>query len=122
MKMATSITSPTIEELERMHALYRQGGLERGMAPHIVYADDLCPHAGCTQRMQAIDFRVEVYGPGVHDPLVRAWWSDIGFAGQCPTCGGWVHFTIQNKRALTADEASVLPKLPHDWHKNATIL
>jgi hypothetical protein len=72
--------------------------------------------------MQAIDFRVEAYGPTVHDPLVRAWWSDIGFAGKCPGCGSWIHFTIQGKRAITEDEASVLPRLPDDWHQNATIL
>jgi hypothetical protein len=105
-----------------MHSVYRQGGGERGMAPHIVYASGTCPHSGCTQPMQAIDFRVEAYGPAVHDPLVRAWWSDIGFAGKCPGCGGWIHFTIQIKRAITADEASVLPRLPDDWHQSATIL
>ena len=104
-----------------MHSLYREGGRERATAPHIVYADESCPHK-CGQRMQAIDFRVEAYGPAVHDPLVRAWWSDIGFAGKCPTCGSWIHFTIQGKRAITADEASVLPRLPDDWYKNATIL
>src|SRR6202023_940207 len=116
--MATITTTSTIQELEHIHALYRQGGRERGMAPHIVYVDEFCPH-GCGQRMQAIDFRVEAYGPVVHDPLVRAWGSDIGFAGKCPTCNRWVHFTIQTKRAITADEAAVLPKLPDDWHKNA---
>jgi hypothetical protein len=113
---------PTVEERERMHAVYRQGGQERQMAPHIVYADASCPHAGCGQPMQAIDFRVEDYGPAVHDPLVRAWWNDTGFAGRCPGCGGWVHFTIRSKRAITPDEAAGLPQLPDDWHKGATIL
>jgi hypothetical protein len=108
-------------ELERMHTLYRQGGLERGMAPHIVYVDEFCPY-GCGQRMQAIDFRVEAYGPTVHDPLVRAWWNDIGFAGKCPNCGGWIHFTIRAKQAISEDEAAALPKLPEDWHKHAVIL
>jgi hypothetical protein len=120
--MSTTQTSPTLDELQHMHALYRRGGQERGMAPHIVYALATCPHPGCSQRMQAIDFRVEAYGPAVHDPLVRAWWSDIGFAGKCPGCGGWIHFTIQNKRAITEDEAAVLPRLPDDWYQNATIL
>ena len=115
-------TLPTAEELERMHALYREGGEDRRMAPHIVYAEPDCPHAGCGQRMQAVDFRVESYGPAVHDPLVRAWWNDTGFAGRCPRCGGWIHFTIRGKRAIPAAEAAQLPQLPDDWHTNAIIL
>ncbi len=120
--MAVTHSVSTAEELERMHNLYRQGGQKRGLAPHIVYADESCPYAGCGQRMQAIDFRVEAYGPTVHDPLVRAWWSDVGFAGRCPKCGGWIHFTIRAKRAITAEEASALPRLPDDWHQNAILL
>ena len=61
---------PSAAERERMHALYREGGARRAMAPHAIYAADTCPHDGCDQRMQAIDFRVEAYGPSVHDPLV----------------------------------------------------
>jgi hypothetical protein len=113
---------PTTAELERMHTLYREGGAKRKMAPHAIYADDTCPHPGCDQRMQAIDFRVESYGPSVHDPLVRAWWSDVGFAGRCPKCGGWIQFSIRGKRAISADEADHLPKLPDDWHAVALIL
>jgi hypothetical protein len=123
--MSDLITSkaPTAAELERMHALYREGGARRAMAPpHVIYADDTCPHPGCTQRIQAIDFRVEAYGPAVHDPLVRAWWADTGFAGRCPTCSGWVHFTIRGKRAITAEEAAALPHLPDDWSHVALIL
>jgi len=112
----------SVEEMDRMHAVYRQGGGERQMAPHIVYAEPGCPHAGCTMRMQAIDFRVEAYGPAVHDPLVRAWWNDTGFAGRCPACGGWIHFTIRGKRAITPEEAEQLPQLPADWHANAILL
>src|SRR5437016_2291529 len=97
----TPLTTPTAQELEEMHALYRQGGEERQMAPHIVYANPGCPHAGCPQQLHAIDFRLEAHGRGVHDPLVRAWWNDTGFAGRCPTCGGWIHFTIGAKRAIT---------------------
>jgi hypothetical protein len=113
---------PTAAELERMHALYREGGATRAMAPHAIYADDTCPHAGCDQRMQAIDFRVESYGPAVHDPLVRAWWADVGFAARCPKCLGWVHFTIRGKRAISAAEAATLPNLPDDWAGAAIIL
>ena len=120
--VSTKATGPAAEELDRMHALYRQGGQERQMAPHIVYGDALCPYEGCGQPMQAIDFRVEAYGPAVHDPLVRAWWNDTGFAGRCPCCGGWIHFTIRGKRAITAGEATQLPQLPDDWHAVAIIL
>ena len=105
-----------------MHALYRQGGKDRRMAPHIVYEDPTCPHSGCEQHLQAIDFRVEAYGKAVHDPLVLAWWNDTGFAGQCPRCGGWIHFTIRGKKAITPAEAAQLLRLPDDWHLVATIL
>ncbi len=98
------LTPPTAEELEQMHALYRKGGEERQMAPQIVYGDPACPR-GCEQRLQAIDFCLEKHGRGVHDPLVRAWWSDAGVAGRCPGCGGWIHFTIGGKRAITAEAA-----------------
>jgi hypothetical protein len=120
--MSTRPTILTAAELDEMHALYRQGGGERHMAPHIVYADGTCPHAGCGQRMQAIDFRLEAYGKGVHDPLVRAWWDDTGFAGRCPACDGWIHFTIHAKRAVTAEDAARLPQLPDDWHAVAILL
>src|SRR5438477_9380093 len=106
----------TAQELEQMHAVYRQGGAERRMAPHIVYSEEACPHVGCGFRMQAIDFRLEAYGPAVHDPLVRAWWNDVGFAGRCPSCDGWIHFTIQGKRAISPEAAAALPNLPEDWH------
>jgi hypothetical protein len=115
-------TVPTAEERKAMHALYRQGGKERLMAPHIVYEEATCPHAGCEYKLQAIDFRLEAHGRSVHDPLVRAWWDDTGFAGRCPGCQGWIHFTIRGKRAITAEEAARLPQLPDQWYANATIL
>ena len=119
---STRLASPTADELVQMRALYRQGGRDRNMAPHILYAEANCPHPGCGQKMQAIDFRLETYGPAVHDPLVRAWWNDTGFAGRCPACGRWIHFTIRGKRAITAAEAATLPQLPDDWHAVAFIL
>jgi hypothetical protein len=115
-------TTAASAEIEEMHALYLSGGKARRMAPHVVYADATCPHAGCTQSMQAIDFRLEAFGRGVHDPLVRAWWDDRGFAGKCPRCGGWVHFTVRGKRAIDAATAAALPQLPENWHTAATIL
>jgi len=117
-----SMMTPTAWELDQMHTLYRQGGQERQMAPHIVYSDGVCPHVGCEQRMQAIDFRLEAHGRAVHDPLVRAWWNDTGFVGRCPRCDRWVHFTIRSKRAVVAQEAAQLPQLPDNWHAVATIL
>jgi hypothetical protein len=117
-----SLQAPTAAELEHMREFYRKGGEKSQMAPHIVYADDTCPHPGCTQRMQGIDFRLEAYGPAVHDPLVRAWWNDTGFAGRCPRCRGWIHFTLRGKRALADGEAQQLPQLPDSWHQAALIL
>jgi hypothetical protein len=119
-EMATGADS--LQDSERMHALYRAGGKEQSMAPHVVYPDGTCPHHGCEHPMQAIDFRLESYGPGVHDPLVAAWWDDTGFAGRCPHCGGWIHFTIREKRAIDKEAAADLPQLPDDWHDNATVL
>jgi hypothetical protein len=116
--------SPPIsaEDREQMHALYRQGGQERQAAPYIVYQEAVCPHAGSEQAVQAIDFCLDDHGRAVHDPLVRAWWDDTGFVGRCPQCGGWIHFTIRAKRAVTAEEAARYPQLPDNWHDKATIL
>jgi hypothetical protein len=91
-------------------------------ASHVVYENGLCPYPGCGQHLQAIDFRLEEYGPVIHDPLVRAWWNDTGFAGKCPRCGGWIYFTIREKRAIGTEEADGLPKLPEGWDKTAVIL
>lgn len=115
-------TAPATADVEEMLAVYRQGGEERLMAPHIVYADPNCPHAGCGARLQAIDFCLKAHGRAVHDPLVRAWWNDTGFAGRCPGCGGCIHFAIRGKRALTAAEATQLPQLPDNWHASAIVL
>ena len=113
---------PTRTELEQMHEAYRLGGQERSMAPHVVYKEAGCPHSGCRQHMQAIDFRLVDHGRMVHDPLVRAWWNDTGFAGRCPACGGWIHFTIRGKRAIDNAEAARLPQLPENWFDSATVL
>lgn len=118
----TAIPSNASTEREDMHTLYRQGGGRCQMAPHVVYSEPTCPHPGCDCRMQAIDFRLEDHGKEVHNPLVTAWWNDTGFAGQCPECGGWVHFTIRGKHAVTSEEASRIPRLPGDWFTKATVL
>ncbi len=92
------------------------------MAPHVVYTEPDCPYECCDQPLQAIDFRLEDHGRPIHDALVRAWWADTGFAGRCPGCSGWVHFTIRGKRPIGAEEAELLPRLPDDWAGDATIL
>lgn len=120
--LASRARDQIVDELSQMHDVYRQGGLDRNMALHIVYSEPSCPHVGCGQPMQAIDFRLEDHGRAVHDPLVRAWWNDTGFAGRCPHCGGWIHFTIKAKTAITAEEAAKYPQLPDDWFAKATIL
>jgi hypothetical protein len=116
------VAVPTSEEIEQMHDTYRRGGLERQMAPHFVYAEPTCPHPGCSETMQAIDFRLEDHGRIVQGPLVCAWWNDTGFVGRCPRCGGWIHFTIRTKIAITPEEAAGYPQLPDDWHSRATVL
>jgi hypothetical protein len=120
--MADSTTSLASAEIDEMHRLYREGGAGRAMAPHVVYADSHCPHQGCGKHLQAIDFRLEAFGRPVLDALVKAWWSDVGFAGRCPGCGGWIHFTIRGKRAIDDDAASALPQLPVNWASEAVIL
>jgi hypothetical protein len=120
--MADVIPSQDVTQLDEMHALYRQGGADRAMAPHVVYQDGSCPHDGCQHSLRAIDFRLEAFGRAVHDPLVRAWWDDVGFVGRCPACGGWIHFTIRGKRAVGESEARALPQLPDNWADEAVIL
>jgi hypothetical protein len=109
-------------ELQAMHEAYLAGGARRRMAPQVVYTEAECPHIGCDQRLHAIDFRLEDHGRSVHDALVSAWWNDTGFTGRCPSCGGWIHFTVRGKRAIDEVEAKKLPQLPDDWHLQATIL
>src|SRR4051794_36890399 len=98
--MANVIPTSDVIHSDPMHELYRSGGASRGMAPHVVYQNAGCPHEGCRQSLHAIDFRLEAFGRSIHDPLVRAWWADTGFAGRCPTCHGWIHFTIRGKEAI----------------------
>ncbi len=118
----TRRTSPSVRDSQDMHEVYRRGGKELQVAPHVVYEDGACPHPGCGRRMQAIDFRLERYGKDVHDTLVRAWWEDTGFAGRCPGCGRWIHFTIRDKRAIDEKQVLGLPRLPDDWHSGAVVL
>lgn len=107
---------------EQMHAVYRAGGKVKQIAPHVVYRDSNCPHEDCKQPLQAIHFRLEDHGRAVYDALVKAWWADVGFVGKCPSCRGWIHFTIQKNRAISEQDASSLPQLPDDWFGKTTVL
>jgi hypothetical protein len=120
--MASVLPNQDVAQLEAMHSFYREGGGDRLMAPHVIYQDACCPHQGCKQSLHAIDFRLEAFGRGIHDPLVRAWWADTGFAGRCPGCKGWIHFTIRGKQAIEASDAESLPQLPSNWADEAVIL
>jgi hypothetical protein len=120
--MASVIPNQSAVSVDQMHRLYREGGASRMMAPHVIYHEAACPHPDCRQNLQAIDFRLEAFGRAIHDPLVRAWWDDVGFAGQCPTCRGWIHFTIRGKQAINETAAQSLPKLPANWADEAVIL
>ncbi|HEV3237789.1 MAG TPA: hypothetical protein VGZ25_12420 [Gemmataceae bacterium] len=107
--------SVNIEELDRF---YRAGGLRNMASPHIHYQDGVCPHPGCSQRMEWIDFQLELFGDpeNVYKPLVVAWWDGRGFAGKCPTCSGWIHFTTLGMEAVQEDQAMLMPRLPENWH------
>jgi hypothetical protein len=109
---------PTDSEIAELDRFYREGGLETMASPHVHYDDPACPHPGCGQVMEWIDFKLELHNDpdAVYNPLVRSWWQGMGFAGRCPACGGWVHFTTLRKSAIDDAEAGRLPRLPDDWH------
>jgi hypothetical protein len=112
------VIAPELEELDR---IYREGGLRQMASPHIHYDDPACPHPGCNQRMEWIDFQLELFGDkeGIYTPLVRSWWEGNGFVGRCPGCGGWIRFTTLRMEALS--DAEQYPKLPDHWHTVAQI-
>jgi hypothetical protein len=68
--------------------------------------------------MEWIDFMLEKYGDkaAVYDPLVRSFWEGAGFAGKCPSCGGWIRFTTLRMEALDDGAAKTIPRLPDNWH------
>jgi hypothetical protein len=113
--LKTMTLSPT--ELEELDRFYREGGLRAMASPHVHYDDPPCPHPGCSQRMEWIDFKLELHGDpeGIYKPLVRSWWEGRGFAGRCPNCQGWVRFTTQRMEAMDGQQASQYPRLPENW-------
>ena len=92
-------------------------------SPDIHYNNPTCPHQGCTQRLEWIDFQLELFGDlqRIYNPLVRAWWEGKGFVGQCPTCGGWIRFTTLAMEALCDTEAARYLTLPENWHAVAQL-
>jgi hypothetical protein len=92
-------------------------------SPHVHYDDPHCPHPGCDQGLEWIDFKRELHNDpeAIYKPLVRSWWQGTGFAGRCPRCGGWIRFTTLRKDAIDDLEAAGLPRLPDGWHSVAQI-
>jgi hypothetical protein len=109
------LSTHEIAELDRF---YRAGGLQKMASPHIHYDDSKCPHAGCSHQMEWIDFKLEMFGDPetIYKPLVRGWWLGTGFAGRCPRCDQWIHFTTLWMDALSEEAAQKLPQLPENWH------
>jgi hypothetical protein len=104
-------------ELEEYDRIFREGGLRAMASPQVHYQDPNCPHPGCSQKMEWIDFKLALFGDpeGVYKPLVRAWWDGTGFAGRCPGCGGWIRFTTLRMEAIGDEQAARLPRLPDNW-------
>jgi hypothetical protein len=111
-----SIPSPA--ELETLDRFYREGGLRAMASPHVHYDDPACPHPGCENRMEWIDFKLELHGDpeGIYKPLVRSWWEGRGFVGRCPSCQNWVRFTTLKMEAVDEVHATQYPQLPENWH------
>ena len=112
------------EELEQLDRFYREGGLSVMASPHVHYDAPECPHVGCGQKLEWIDFKLELHGDPEHiyKPLVRSWWSGTGFAGRCPACGRWLRFTTLKMEAIDDGQAGGLPQLPPDWQTVAQIV
>jgi hypothetical protein len=105
MPRTDASSSAQVEELDRF---YREGGLRAMASPHVDYQEATCPHPGCGHPMGWIDFEAV-------EPLVRAWWDGTGFAGRCPSCGGWIRITTRRKEAIEDARAATLPQLPAIW-------
>jgi hypothetical protein len=117
-------TAPTLSELAELDRFYREGGLQAMASPHVHYDDPRCPHSGCDQTMEWIDFKLELYNDPeqVYKPLVSSWWQGPGFAGRCPRCRGWIRFNTLHKDAINETEAERLPRLSEEWYTVARIV
>jgi len=105
------------QQAEELDCYYREGGLRQMASPHVHYHEPSCPHSGCPQRMEWIDFQLPLFGDpeGIYKPLVRTWWEGKGFVGRCPSCGRWVRFTTLGMEAVADDRAGQFAKLPDNW-------
>jgi hypothetical protein len=114
MSKTAAPSDSTLDELDRF---YREGGLQAMASPHVHYDDPQCPHPGCDQRMEWIDFKLELHGnpEGLYKPLVRSWWEGTGFVGRCPRCRGWIRFTTRTMEAIHDPDAGQFPQLPENW-------
>lgn len=67
----TTLSRADREALDRV---YRERGRNAMASPHIHYDDAACPHEGCPQTMEWIDFKLDLHGDpeGVYRPLVRS--------------------------------------------------
>jgi hypothetical protein len=76
MPRAATISPAQMEALDRF---YREGGLRAMASPHVNYDAPTCPHPGCAQHMEWIDFKLALHGDpdGIYKPLVRAWWDGM---------------------------------------------
>jgi hypothetical protein len=120
MRKSTASAASELEELDRF---YREGGLQAMASPHVHYDDPHCPHPGCDQMLEWIDFNLNPDNDpeGIDKPLVHSWWQGIGFAGRCPRCRGWIRFTTLRKEAIDGAVEAGLLRLPDDWHSVAQI-
>jgi hypothetical protein len=106
------------KQMAELDSYYREGGLRQMASPHVHYHEPACPHPGCLQRMEWIDFQKDLFGDaeGIYKPLVRSWWEGKGFVGRCPGCGGWIRFTTLGMEVINDDQAEKSAKLPENWH------
>jgi hypothetical protein len=119
LAIPTASWIPSPADIETLDRFYREGGLRTMASPRVHYYDDpFCPHPGCTDQMEWIDFKLELHGDpeGVYRPLARAWWEGRGFVGRCPNCRHWLRFTTLGMEAIDEEQAAQFPRLPENWH------
>ncbi|MGE3818885.1 MAG: hypothetical protein AB7I30_05575 [Isosphaeraceae bacterium] len=116
-------SDPTVSELLELDRFHREGGLRAMASPHVHHDVPNRPYEGCDQPMEWIDFKLELPGEPerVYKPLATAWWSGLGFAGRCPSCQGWVHFSTLGTEAIDDPGKAGLPRLPDRWREVARI-
>jgi hypothetical protein len=126
--MSTTTKSPQTvspDEAERRVAEYRRLGYQRHAPAHVVYQGEhvACPWAGCNDRIEGISFRLEVQGDAAAQARwLQAWWTGPGLVARCPSCGHYVLFGLENKRAVENPLAWGTGVLPDDWYHRAHVV